>query len=137
MKKVLTIDDDLELTEVISFILSKENDIQVFSSEDAIQGLEMAKQINPDLILMDVMLPGLNGAEAVRLIKKQLILKETSVIFFTGLLSPRDQKPDGLTLLVDGKHYSAIPKPFEIEKLVTMVRNKLGIKTHEKHTNNI
>ncbi len=134
MKKVLMIDDDQELIEVIDFILKKEKDIQFFSAQEAYTGLDMAKGIKPDLILMDVMMPGLNGGEAMKLMKKQPELKDVSVIFFTGLLS-RDDSSNGLTILVDGNRYAAIPKPFEVKQLLTKIKNKLGMQDYEKHFN--
>src|SRR5689334_19278692 len=97
MKKVLIIDDDLDLTEVVSFTLSKENELEVFTSNNALKGLELAKKQNPDLILMDVMMPGLNGDEAMRMMKNQPALKNIPVIFLTGLLSEHDHHSNNLT----------------------------------------
>ncbi len=137
-KTVLIIDDDLDIMEVARFILSKEKDLQVLTSNNAAKGLELARQHKLDLILMDVMMPDLNGDEAMRLMKNQPTLKDIPVIFFTGLLSERDRHSNNLTILADGQRYAAIPKPFEADKLLTTVKSILGIqKVYEKHTNNI
>ena len=60
MAKILVIEDELKIIQIIEAYLKKEGH-QVFSATDGIGGLEQAKQLSPDLIILDLMLPGLSG----------------------------------------------------------------------------
>ena len=79
----------------------------------------------PDLILMDVMLPGLNGAEAIKEIRKDPVNKNIPVIFLTGLVSGRDGDLKEAGIHVDGLKYQTLGKPFEIKELLALVKDML------------
>lgn len=64
MKKVLLIDDIEEIRQLVKIILGKRNNYKVLVAEDAKEGIEMALSQEPDLILMDIFLPGTSGLEA-------------------------------------------------------------------------
>ena len=124
MKKILIVDDDRDLSDLTRSVLAR-GGYEVFISHDSSMGIDMAKKQKPDLILMDIMLPGMNGAEVVKLFKADPILKDIPVIFLTGLLSDADRdNTDGIQ--VDGKHYTAIAKPYEIKDLLEKVKKILG-----------
>ena len=123
MKKILIVDDDRDLSELTQSVLGRAG-YEVIISHDSSTGIDMAKKQKPNLILMDVMLPGMNGAEVVKLLKADPILKDVPVIFFTALLSEADQhNADGIR--VDGKNYTAIAKPYEIKDLLEKIKKIL------------
>ena len=68
MKRILIIDDDRDLNRLTKIVLTKEG-YEVESIHDAESGVNYAKEYKPDLILMDVRLPGISGTEAVKKIK--------------------------------------------------------------------
>jgi len=120
MKKILVIDDDKDLSTTIKAILEY-NGYNVFLSHEPRQGIDTAKQQKPDLILMDIMLPEMNGAEAVKILKSDENLKNIPVIFLTALVSneEKDLEPEKIT--VDGNYYQTLAKPFENKKLLEIV----------------
>ena len=124
MKKILIVDDDRDLSDLTKSVLVR-GGYEVLISHDSSMGIDMAKKQKPDLILMDVMLPGMNGAEVVKLLKSEPILREIPVLFLTALLSDADKyNTEGIR--VDGKHYTAIAKPYEIKDLLEKVKKILG-----------
>lgn len=89
-KKILVINDDAQVRELIQTYLElKDYDISMASSGK--EGIEKAKTIIPDLILLDVMMPEMNGYETCKLLKSQTITKEIPVIFVSSLLDSKDK----------------------------------------------
>ena len=124
MKKILIIDDDKDLNRLTKIVLTKEG-YEVEILHDAESGVNYAKEYNPDLILMDMMLPGMSGTDAVKRIKTDDLSDQIQIIFLTASVSPRTQPwEEGLS--VDGLHYPTIGKPYEIEKLIQTVNKVLA-----------
>ena len=121
---IMVIDDDQDLPELIKAILLKEG-YQVSAYRDAESAIADVKMQKPDLILMDVMLPGLNGAEAIKEIRKDPVNKNIPVIFLTGLVSGRDGDLKEAGIHVDGLKYQTLGKPFEIKELLALVKDML------------
>ena len=121
---IMVIDDDQDLPELIKAILLKEG-YQVSAYHDAESAIADVKMQKPDLILMDVMLPGLNGAEAIKEIRKDPVNKNIPVIFLTGLVSGRDGDLTEAGMHVDGLKYQTLGKPFEIKELLALVKDML------------
>ena len=90
---------------------------------EAEAGIKYARNSKPNLILMDVMLPGLSGAEAVKILKSDPQLKSIPVIFLTALVSGQDEGLKGIN--VSGLHYQTLGKPYEIEELLKLVKDVL------------
>lgn len=120
MKSILLIDDDQDLSDTIKSVLEYAG-YHVSLSHDPKDGIEMVKKKKPDLILMDVMLPGMNGAEAVKILKSEPIIKDIPVIFLTALVSNEEEVLGQDGLVVDGHQYKTLPKPFENERLLEVV----------------
>jgi DNA-binding response OmpR family regulator len=68
-KRILVVDDDLDLVESVTMILEKKGH-EVIPSYGGVDGLEKAKTVNPDAIILDVMMPDLDGFETLRLIRE-------------------------------------------------------------------
>ncbi len=81
--KILVVDDEIEIIELLSYNLRKEG-FEVFSATNGKKGVELAKAYLPDLILMDIMMPFMDGVEACRIIRETPELKDVYVIFLTA-----------------------------------------------------
>jgi two-component system alkaline phosphatase synthesis response regulator PhoP len=82
-KKVLVIDDDADILELLIYNLEKEG-YEVKSSANGLEGIETAKQFMPDLILMDIMMPIMDGIEAGKVIKNTEKLKHIHLLYLTA-----------------------------------------------------
>ncbi len=119
--QILLIDDDKNLCHLTRIALTKHGfDLAV--AHEAATGIKQAQQDKPSLILMDVMLPDISGAEAVRFLKSDPQLKDIPVVFLTGLISSGEKGIQEGGLKVDGLNYLTLGKPFEIEDLIEAVR---------------
>ncbi|MFY7890748.1 MAG: response regulator transcription factor [Spirosomataceae bacterium] len=81
--KILLVDDDPDIIELLTYNLEKEG-FETASAEDGIQALEVAKVFKPDLILLDVMMPKMDGIETARQLRLLPNFKETYILFLTA-----------------------------------------------------
>ncbi len=119
-RKILVIDDyDLNI-KLCRAIL--QNDYQIFAAASAEEGLECARRIVPDLILMDIQLPGMDGLTATRVIKSDDQLKNIPVVAVTSFAMVGDREK-ALAAGCD-EHF---PKPIDIHRLKAMVAKFLCV----------
>ena len=114
MKKILLIEDDVSILRGLKDNLDYEGYV-VFTESNGIKGLEHAIESNIDLILLDIMLPGINGFEICRKVKKEK--PELPIIMITARGTEMD-KVAGLDIGAD----DYITKPFSIPELLARVR---------------
>ncbi|HMR19369.1 MAG TPA: response regulator transcription factor, partial [Sphingobacterium sp.] len=82
-QKILVVDDEQDILELISYNLNREG-YQVFTASNGKQGVSKTKEINPDLIILDVMMPVMDGIEACRVIRSMPEFKQTFIVFLTA-----------------------------------------------------
>jgi DNA-binding response OmpR family regulator len=88
-KKILVIEDEATLQKALNEVLSKEG-YEVVSSLDGLKGLELAQSENPDLILLDIILPKMDGFEVLKRIKENDKISQIPVIILTNLSDMND-----------------------------------------------
>lgn len=115
-KKILVIDDDENLLKLIETALKRE-DWEVLTARDGAEGLRTAFSRQPDLIILDIMLPGMDGLETCRRLQE---LSSIPIIMLTALSSDTDVVK-GLAVGAD----DYITKPFSLAELVARVRTCL------------
>lgn len=89
-KKILCIEDDPDMIEYVQIILGRAG-YEVIGAEGGAQGLKAMHQEQPDLILLDLMMPGMDGAEVLLRQKRDPAIRDIPVIALTALDSPFDQ----------------------------------------------
>lgn len=90
-KKILIIDDNPAVRSMLETLL-KENQYKTVSAQDGLDGLYKARQEKPDLILLDVMLPGMDGFKVCRMIKFDQQLKHIPVVILTSRMTDEDRE---------------------------------------------
>ncbi len=115
-RRILVIDDETALVESICFNLEREG-FQTFSSYNGIDGLEAIQTVKPDLIVLDLMLPGLDGLEICRRVRKS---EDIPIIMLTAKESEVDRIL-GLELGAD----DYVTKPFSMRELMARVKSVL------------
>ena len=124
MIKILLVDDDRDFTDLTRIALMEQKyHVSVFHS--ALKALEYMKLNKPDLILMDIMMPDLNGAETVKILQQHLDFKDIPVIFLTGLISNKEKELEESGIHIEGAIYKTLGKPYEIDELLKTVKNIL------------
>lgn len=123
---ILIIDDEADLREMFSLKLSSSG-YRIEMAENGVLGMEKAKVLHPDLILLDVKMPGLSGPETLLKIREDETLKSLPVLFLTSLGDPM---PEGQELDEKfAKEFGAngyIHKTDNLDKIVESVRKVLG-----------
>lgn len=112
-KTILIVDDNRDVQRLVSEYLS-ENNFRVITANNGRQALFVARQEKPDLILLDIMMPELDGYEFVRIYRKE---RDTPIILLTARLEESD-KVIGLELGAD----DYVTKPFGMAELVARIR---------------
>ena len=112
-EKILVVDDDVNICELLRLYLTKEG-YQVTIANDGEEGLEKFNQVKPDMVLLDVMMPRMDGLEVCRRIRK---LGNTPVMMLTA----KGQKSDRITGFNAGAD-DYLPKPFDPDELLSRVR---------------
>lgn len=125
LPKVLVVDDEKQNRDLLAELLR--NDCRVILAKNGIQAIERAHELQPDLILLDVMMPDMNGHQAIQALKHDDATRQIPVIFISALDSPEDEE-HGLDLgAVD-----YITKPFHPSIVRKRVRNHLQ-SVHHRH----
>lgn len=117
MKSILIIDDEEDFCFFLKQNLEATGSFEVYTSPNGEQGLELAKKITPDLILLDIMLPGMDGADVAAALKEDQATKDIPVVFLTAIVKEAEIKSS--QGVIAGWHY--IAKPVEITKLLTLI----------------
>jgi len=120
-KKILVADDEPDVLFMTAFSLRTVGGFEVIEARNGLEALEKAQQSPPDLIILDIKMPRLNGYEACRRLKEIESLKDVPVIFLSAK-GQRQEIEEGLSL--GAADY--ILKPFAPEDLVSKVKEILG-----------
>ncbi|MBC7722221.1 MAG: response regulator transcription factor [Pedobacter sp.] len=89
-KRILIADDEPDILEIVSYNLSKEG-YDVYTAKDGSEAVAQAKLLNPDLIILDVMMPKKNGVEVCQLLRSMPAFQETLIIFLTAMSDEASQ----------------------------------------------
>lgn len=119
MPKILVVDDEKNILELVRFNLEREG-FQVLIALDGTEGLELARDEKPDLIVLDVMLPGMNGLEVCQELRREAVTKHIPII----MLSARAEEVDRILGLEMGAD-DYVTKPFSPRELVARIKASL------------
>jgi two-component system alkaline phosphatase synthesis response regulator PhoP len=118
-KKVLVVDDEKDIVDLIAYNLEKEG-FATLRAYDGETALDLAKAKKPDLIILDLMLPGVRGLDVCRFIRKN---PDTETLPIIMLTARSDQTDKILGLEIGADDY--ITKPFNVRELIARVRTVL------------
>jgi two-component system response regulator VicR len=116
-RKILIVDDEHAIVDILKYNLEK-NEFDTLCAYDGVEGLRLARQADPDLILLDVMLPGMDGFEVCRTLRGEG--NNVPIIMITAREEETD-KVFGLELGAD----DYITKPFSMREVVARVRTNM------------
>ena len=130
VKKILIADDEPDILEIIQYNLQNEG-YEVATAKNGNQAIEQAKHFNPDLIILDIMMPGKNGIEVCNILRMQPAFNDTLIIFLTAL-SDEGTEVKGLETGAD----DFVTKPVSPKVLVSKV-NALFRRVNKEETGNL
>ncbi|MGE4513115.1 MAG: response regulator transcription factor [Chryseobacterium sp.] len=115
MKKIIIADDEHKILMSLEYSFKK-NGYDVYIARDGTEVLDFLKNMIPDVILLDIMMPNLDGFSTLDIIKQNETLKNTKVIFLSAKNNPKDIEK-GLEMGAD----AYITKPYSIKKLIQQI----------------
>lgn len=115
MKKIIIADDEHKILMSLEYSFKK-NGYDVYIARDGTEVLDFLKTMTPDVILLDIMMPNLDGYSTLDIIRQDEKLKDTKVIFLSAKNNPRDIEK-GLEMGAD----AYVPKPYSIKKLLQQI----------------
>lgn len=129
--KILLVDDEPDILEIVSYNLKNEG-YQVFTAQNGKEGIQKAKKKKPDLIILDVMMPVMDGIEACENIRKIPELDHTIITFLTA-------RGEDYSMIAgfDAGADDYIPKPIKPRVLMSKVKSLLRRNTDKGDTPNI
>ena len=114
-RSILIADDEPDIREFVSYNLTKQG-FKVYKANNGLEAIEVALKTKPTLIMLDIMMPEMNGFEASRKMREHLILDE-SRIFFLSAMSENLARTSGYQIFVDG----FLPKPIAMKDLMIKI----------------
>jgi len=124
-KRILIVDDEPGVIKVVSARLES-NGYEVFSTLKGRDVPALIEKHRPDLIVLDIMMPQMNGGEVVKMLKQRESTRNIPVIFLSAAYndnSPLSKEAQGVN--VEGQIFPAIGKPFDPDKLLTIIKENL------------
>jgi len=124
-KRILIADDEAHIRALLELTLEDLEDagVELLSASDGLEAWDIAQAEQPDLIILDVMMPGLSGYEVCQLVRCDPDLSNTHIIMLTAKGQEADQ---GRSIEVGANEY--ITKPFDPNYLIGRVADVLGVK---------
>lgn len=120
-KKIVYIEDDLEMTYLLKLILERKG-YEVISTNDGLEGFEIIEKEKPDLVLLDLMMPNIDGWDIYHQLKSNEATEEIPVIVISAKAQPID-KVLGLQI---AKVNNYISKPFKPQELLESIESILS-----------
>lgn len=125
-KRILVVDDDQRTLKLVGLILDREG-YDVTAVQSGAEGLEKARAQSPDLVILDVMMPGLNGYEVAHQLRSDPLTADVPILMLTG----RAQLEDRMIGLESGAD-DYVTKPVRPRKLVSRVESLLDLASHQR-----
>lgn len=127
-KNVLVIDDEPDAITIVESILSEIDGVQMTSAEDGQSGLTKAAELSPDLIILDVQMPGMNGFDVFSALRKDAATKDTPVIMLTGIEAKTGIafSSDEMKDFLGAEPMAYVEKPMDPEAFQKTVRDALN-----------
>ena len=120
MKKIIIVDDEPNIVMTLEYTFKKHN-FEVYIARDGSEALDILKDVIPDVIMLDIMMPKVDGYQILKAIKENNKLKGTKIVFLTAKNKASDIEK-GLKLGAD----KYLTKPFSVKKIVSEINELLA-----------
>ena len=119
MSKILIVDDEPNIVMTLEYAFRKQG-FEVFIARDGSEALEILNKAVPNVVLLDIMMPNVDGYETLKKIKQNKVLENTKIVFLTAKNKMSDVEK-GLALGAD----KYLTKPFSVKKIVSEIAELL------------
>jgi len=120
--KILIVDDEVNLTKMLKLNLDETNKYETKTLNDGKLAVELVKEFMPDLVLLDVMMPDIQGNEIADKILQDDEIKHIKIVFLTAIVTKNEIPEDSKT--IGGRKF--IAKPVKVDELITIMDEELA-----------
>lgn len=128
--RILIVDDEHAITRMVKLNLESTGRYEVRGENSSVNALAVAREFRPDLVLLDVIMPGADGGEIAARMKNDAVLRQVPIVFLTATVSPKEAGKGGL--ISAGRKFLA--KPVSLATLVACIEEFLGKPTEAAPT---
>lgn len=121
-KKILVIDDEPSLTRMVRRGLEAKGNYEVLEENTGTRALATAKSFKPHLVLLDVMMPDMDGGSIASDFAESDDLKDVPIVFLTAIVTKAETAPTGSVI----GHHTFLAKPVDLDNLITCIEDHLG-----------
>jgi two-component system alkaline phosphatase synthesis response regulator PhoP len=122
-KRIVMIDDEENFCKLVKKNIEKTGEFEVHIATDGNSGITLVKEIKPDLILLDLMMPEMDGSDVISAIREDAGIKDTPVVFLTAMAKENESSPDaGFTM-----GYSLLAKTVTVGELMACIKKNIRI----------
>lgn len=122
-KRILIVDDDIPLTQSMKINLDDSGNYEVRVENISLNAHAAAREFRPDLIMLDIVMPGLDGGDVSALLKSDPLLKDVPVLMVTALVSNDETEGDAMVCSGD---QAMVAKPIRFDKLTEAIESCLA-----------
>lgn len=121
--RILVVDDEVNFAKMLRFNLEATGDFEVDCIYSSAEVVTRALEFRPDLILLDIVMPGLDGGSVKHDLEAHPKLRQIPIIFITALVSKEDAEGG---LFVESGGHCMLPKPVELHHLIRAIETRLA-----------
>ncbi len=124
-KKILLVDDDESITRTLKLFLDRRGGYEVRTENRGSQAVQAARDFQPDLIVLDIVMPDADGGGIAQDLGEDPVLKDVPVVFLSAIIKENEIGGQG-TAVGDGGH-TYLAKPVEPDALIVHIQERLGV----------
>ncbi len=117
-KRILVIDDEEDFCRLVKKNIEKTGEFDVDIATSGEEGIKLAKEIKPGLVLLDIVMPEVDGADVASAIKEDNSIKDTPIVFLTSIM--REEESDSQPSFTRG--YSLLAKTVTVQELIACIK---------------
>jgi CheY-like chemotaxis protein len=121
-KRILVVDDEPGITHLLKLTLERTGQYEVREENASVLALAAAREFQPNLILMDVMMPGVTGGDVAASLRDEPGLRKVPIVFLTAAV--KREEIGGPDARIGGQHY--IAKPLDVQGVIAVLERTLG-----------
>jgi excisionase family DNA binding protein len=121
-RKILVVDDDLDLVELVTDVIERDGRFEVRTVNNGFDAGMMVKDYRPDLIVLDVMLPDINGKEVCQRVRSDKTMDDVKIVCISGMV-----EEDKIQDLMDSGANDFLRKPFMVDRLLERICQLLEV----------
>lgn len=126
MKKIMVVDDEVGFTKLLKMNLEKTGEYEVKTENQSTKALEVAREFMPDLVLLDIVMPDMDGGDVAAQFQDDPLLRRVPVIMLTALVAEGETSTGSVA---QSGTMSVLPKPVNMDVLKSCLEDALGTGT--------